>query len=367
VHAGKVPAWKARRIAEATIHADLSPEAARFVDQQCAAYAHRLGTAAIDRLVDEAIARFHPERAGAERRRGQDARHVTVHDDQVSFAGTVRVEAELDLADGLDFRDAVSRGARLLEQLGSEDSVDARRAKSVGDMARTQLSLDLAHGPRTGPAAPTSGGPGDAVATHDNDPRHREDTPVTTPAGLPAAREVVLNVHLTGADSFDPIAHVENGRHLTLIDQVKAWCADSHTRVTVRPVIDLNEDHRAPGYAIPDRLRDRVILRDRTCVYPRCTRSARACDLDHIEPYDHAHPESGGRTATDNLAPLCRRHHRLKTHGGWRYAMLAAGAFLWTSPHGYLFLRDRDGGTTLLGRAPDARPTAPVAPDPPEQ
>jgi hypothetical protein len=363
VHAGRVPAWKARRIAEATIHADLSPEAARFVDQQCAAHAHRLGTAAIDRLVDEAIARFHPERAEAERRRGEDARHVTIHDDQLYFAGTVRVEAELDLADGLDFRDAVSRGANLLEELGSEDSVDARRAKAVGDMARTQLSLDLAHGPRTGPAAPTD----DTAATHDNDPRHREDSPVTTPADLPAAREVVLHVHLTAADngteSFDPIAHVETGRHLTLVDQVKEWCADTHTRVTVRPVIDLNEHLRAPGYAIPDRLREQVILRDRTCVYPRCTRSARACDLDHIEPYDHAHPESGGQTATHNLAPLCRRHHRLKTHGRWRYTALAPGSYLWTSPHGYLFLRDREGGTTLLGRAP----TAPADPDPPDQ
>lgn len=355
VHAGSVPAWKARRIAEATIHADLSPEAACFVDRQCAPYAAKLGTAAIDRLVDEAIARFHPERAEAERRRGEDARHVTIHDDQVSFAGTVRVEAELDLADGLDFRDAVSRGAKLLEQLGSEEAVDARRAKAVGDMARTQLALDLAHGPCTGPA----------VATHDNDARHRGDSPVVTPSHLPAARKIVLHVHLTGAatGTFDPIVHVDNGRHLTLIDQIRAWCADSHTRVTVRPVIDLNQDFHAHGYAIPDRLREQVILRDRTCVHPRCTRPARACDIDHIEPFDHAHPESGGQTTTHNLAPLCRRHHRLKTHGGWRYAMLANGVYLWTSPHGYLFLRDHNGGTTLLGRAPSAS----ADPDPPDE
>jgi hypothetical protein len=36
-----------------------------LVDQQAAPFAHRMGAAAVDRLVDEVIARFHPERAAA--------------------------------------------------------------------------------------------------------------------------------------------------------------------------------------------------------------------------------------------------------------------------------------------------------------
>ena len=163
----------------------------------------------------------------------------------------------------------------------------------------------------------------------------------TSPPVLPAAREVVLYVHLADAalharglvpGSLDRIAKIENGHHLALLDQIKAWCADSHTRVTVKPVIDLNERIWVPGYDIPDRLREQVVVRDETCVFPRCTRSARRCDIDHVIPYDHTDPAAGGQTASDNLAPLCRRHHRLKTHGRWRYRMTSLGVFEWTSP-----------------------------------
>jgi hypothetical protein len=40
---------------------------------------------------------------------------------------------------------------------------------------------------------------------------------------------------------------------------------------------------------------------------------------------------------------LCRRHHRLKTHGGWTYTTLEPGTYLWRSPHGYQYLRDHTG------------------------
>ena len=32
-----------------------------------------------------------------------------------------------------------------------------------------------------------------------------------------------------------------------LLDQVKGWCGDSRTKVTVKPVIDLNADLVDPG------------------------------------------------------------------------------------------------------------------------
>ena len=86
---------------------------------------------------------------------------------------------------------------------------------------------------------------------------------------------------------FGPTGQMENGQRLFLLDQIQSWCADSRTKVTIKPVIDLNELLTAPGYAIPDRIREQVILRDRTCVFPHCTRPARGCDLDHIEPFDH--------------------------------------------------------------------------------
>ena len=50
------------------------------------------------------------------------------------------------------------------------------------------------------------------------------------------------------------------------------------------------------------------------------------------------------KTSSENLGPLCRRHHRLKTfHSGWSYTQLDPGTYLWRSPHGYHYLRDQDG------------------------
>src|SRR4029079_367345 len=53
VEAGDLPAWRARRIARATIA--LSPAAAGFVDAQVAGFAHRIRPSGVDRLVEEAI------------------------------------------------------------------------------------------------------------------------------------------------------------------------------------------------------------------------------------------------------------------------------------------------------------------------
>lgn len=60
----------------------------------------------------------------------------------------------------------------------------------------------------------------------------------------------------------------------------------------------------------PERLRDAVIFRDGVCQSPGCTSPAERTDLDHQIPH-----ESGGPTNADNVWALCRRHHRMKSHG----------------------------------------------------
>ena len=113
------------------------------------------------------------------------------------------------------------------------------------------------------------------------------------------------------------LARVENQHRIVTADQIRTWCANPDTEVIVKPVIDLNEHIHVEGYEVPDRLRDQTTLRDHTCVFPWCTRSARKTDADHVIPY-----ADGGTTSSDNIAPLCRRHHRLKTHSAWTYTML---------------------------------------------
>ena len=143
---------------------------------------------------------------------------------------------------------------------------------------------------------------------------------------------------ITGTSGSLELARVENQRRILTADQIRTWCANPDTEVIVKPVIDLNEHIHVEGYEVPDRLREQVTLRDHTCVFPWCTRSARKTDADHVIPY-----AEGGTTSSDNIAPLCRRHHRLKTHSAWTYTMLEPGSFLWSSPHGYQFLRDHHG------------------------
>ncbi|MBB5831460.1 HNH endonuclease signature motif containing protein [Brachybacterium aquaticum] len=57
-------------------------------------------------------------------------------------------------------------------------------------------------------------------------------------------------------------------------------------------------------------------LRNATCAVPGCTRPISwASEADHIEEYDHGHPERGGLTEIENLHLLCWQHHRAKTAG----------------------------------------------------
>ena len=53
------------------------------------------------------------------------------------------MHGELDLADALDLEQAVAGLAAQLKVLGSEDSLNVRRAAAVGELARHQLALDL--------------------------------------------------------------------------------------------------------------------------------------------------------------------------------------------------------------------------------
>jgi hypothetical protein len=366
VHAGQVSAWRARAVADTTIHSSpaLTAEAAGFVDAQVAAVAGRIGQAQLDRLVAETIKRYDlavadPTQDPEDGYLAVDPRHVTVNTDDVHYAGTLRIEAEVDIADALDLDRAVAHHAATQKALGSQLPLDARRAKALGDLARTQTALDLASQDR---GVEDDGF--EARGVHPEEPRDEASRRARTSTtdisehtdDLPAARQVIIHAHFDASVVgeqivFGPTGRMENGQRLVLLDQVRSWCADTRTEVTIKPVIDLNAQLAAQGYKIPAPIRERVILRDRTCVHPWCTRPARACDVDHIIEYDHDAEAEGrpqpGPTQTDNLACLCRFHHRVKTHSAWRYAMVEPGVFEWTSPHGHRYRRDHTGTTAL--------------------
>jgi hypothetical protein len=335
---GDLPAWRARRIAAETLA--LSEDAAAFVDTHVAHVAHKIRLAQLDRLVEEAIGRFMPEEVERRRRDAAEGRSFTIDQQQISFQGTSKVYGELDLADALDLDAAVSAGAEQLKALGSTDSLDVRRAAAAGQLARRQLALDLNTDTQTGAgtvAEESDDGHLDPLARRQAGPARRATR---------KPRQVVLYLHLADAALTNHgIGRLENTRSMVTVEQIRIWCGNPDTQVTIKPVIDLNDHLHVDAYEVPDRMAEAATLIDHTCVFPWCTRPARGCapdehdaDCDHIDPYD-----SGGPTCSCNIAPLCRRHHRWKTHSAWSYTPLERGTYLWTSPHGYQYLRNHQG------------------------
>ncbi|MEO5652545.1 MAG: hypothetical protein ABIN79_13320, partial [Marmoricola sp.] len=308
-------AWRARLIARET--RDLGLEAARFADRLISAVPDKIGAVNAARLVQEARLYFDPDRAIADEDAALAKRGVWSRPG-VAGPATTEMWMTLETPDAELFDQSLSRIASDLRELGDKDSLDVRRARAVGVLADPQYALDLMSG-REG-ATPTPGRGGIAN----------------------------LFVHLTPED-LQP-DHAEGGTGAVTIEKLGAattklltdWLrslTDTGGKVILRPVIDLAARSAVDRHDPPAVMREQVVLRDAHCVFPGCHRDSRSCDLDHIEPYVHA-DDGGppGQTHPSNLAPLCRHHHRVKTHTGWDYQRLDDGAYSWTAPTGHQYV-----------------------------
>ena len=73
-------------------------------------------------------------------------------------------------------------------------------------------------------------------------------------------------------------------------------------------VLDVGRTHRL----VTPALWVALVLRDRHCTFPACTRPPVMCHAHHI-----VHWADGGTTSLDNLALLCGHHHRVIHHCPW--------------------------------------------------
>jgi len=117
----------------------------------------------------------------------------------------------------------------------------------------------------------------------------------------------------------------------TAVAEDLAASAPSFVRLLTHPETGTILSVGRSSYAVPADLRRLVQLRDVRCRFPGCERGADRCDIDHTRSWEH-----GGQTSHDNLACLCRAHHRLKHQTSWQVSRPpGAGAELvWTSPLG---------------------------------
>ncbi len=161
----------------------------------------------------------------------------------------------------------------------------------------------------------------------------------------PLAPKIVLHVHLHEAalHTGTGVARVEGFGPVTLgkLAELLRGCA-----IKVQPVKDLSSRVRYTAYEHPESLRDQVHLVTGGDYWPWATSTSRAVDLDHPIPYDHG---TDGRqpppdqTGPHNCGPLGRRHHRWKTHAGYRSRQCGEGRYVWLTPHGLGFLIDHTG------------------------
>lgn len=307
---GSLLAWRARRIADLTRHLDA--EVVAWVDKQVGPHAHKMGPVQLERAVTQAAALFEPDLAAAiAESDAVEHRSVTITTHQTTpFVGVGAeqgqavlalgyVDAVLDAADALDLEQAIAAIAHgLLDQdCYADASLDVRRAAALGVLGRAYNSGSL------------DGVPG-------------------------TARVVELVIHTDTRElAGTGLVSLGNTRGLASIERLEQWATTVGTVVRPIIVVDLADDIEAAGYVPTARQRRQAALIHQKCSFPYCQARAEHCDLDHRAAY-----ADGGPTSSQNLTPLCRQHHRMKTHHGWRYHRIRAGVYRWRSPHGYEYV-----------------------------
>jgi hypothetical protein len=319
----ELPAWRAQRLARAT--SDLSRPAALHVDRELAPVLGSAGAVTIDRAIAEARARYEPEELDDAEHRARAnwdvrLRHAPADLPHGGWAGTSWLDATGDTLDLTRFHDLVCAVAEQLKQDGDTDDLAIRKAKAIGVITDQATRSDSDTGSRRR----------DKIrlylhlASDDLDPSPDDGH----------ARDDDDGVRVGTAERLGPAT----------LDKIRSWLEGTHTTLT--PVLDLARTDAVDRHDPPEWMRELVILRDRRCRFPWCTRDARHCDLDHVIAYDENGPPD--QTRPENLAPLCRRHHRGKTSGRWRYRRNRDGTYTWHSPTGRTYLVT-DSATSTIG------------------
>ncbi|WP_235734815.1 HNH endonuclease signature motif containing protein [Nocardioides alcanivorans] len=382
VEALAVPGWNARRVALLT--RKLSYAAARWFDDHLAATG-LTGWPTIEKWLAMAIAKFHPELIkDPTAPKGKADWGVWLHHPHAGHeegaggvAGTSELQAVGDSLDLTRFMDLLSAEAETMRRLGDTDTVNQRRAKAIGRLTDdtdqpaltyTTLIDDDSSTDDSSTDGTDAGSASSAVAAAGGEPvlgnpvlgnpvlgepviGVKPGRLVTAPGPFGRRRGLRVMAHVNLADllalGLDPhelgldgdgIASTDRlGQVLTT--QLRDWITRHGSLASVTPVVDVNRTDAVDRHDPPEWMDTLVRLRDPHCVYPNCERSSWDADLDHIDPY--LPPGEGGppgQTRPENLAPLCRRHHLMKTHGHWRYRRTRDGTYIWTSQHGRTWL-----------------------------
>ena len=371
--AGRVRVWQATELASIT--GDLGFEQACGLDEELAPLLDTMAYPRVRALAKARVLDLLRVAAQSERERAMARRRVEFSE---PVLGTTDVSGALEAGDALRLDSQLNRLATILGKAGVEGSRDVRRAQALALLANPARALQLMQASLTDQLPEL-----DAQCQALGQPGHACGTITVEPDLLLPTAHVV--VHLTDESLRTGEGLVRSARLGPLLT---GWLGDlvGHSRINVRPVLDPTQLVPTDAYECPPRMREWVELRNPHEPFPfskRLTSSGdstrRSPDLDHTIPWEPTPrsdsptstpwetsrhrwidqlagdappgpagddpppdvdppPQPPGQTRPDNLAPLSRKVHRAKTHGGWKLTQPHPGTFLWTSPLGFGYL-----------------------------
>ncbi len=301
---GEISAAHATVIAKETataIRNGLSEDAVFRVEQTALAHAEFHTPGQVATKVKTTIAKLAPEEFEEIVDRARDSRRVSCYPEADGMATVVAI---LPAEDAQTVMKSIE--AYILKR-NQEDEVDAEWSMLSADMKRADALTFIAS---------------QALASMADDVRpHRRPITISVAIDLPTLLGLAENPGQLAGYGAIPASVA---RKLAADGTWQRFVSDP----TTGNLLDFGREKYIP----PQELVDYLLARDRTCRFPGCRRSGQLADIDHAHSW-----ESGGETNPANLGLLCRRHHRMKTHGGWKLMSNADGSCTWESPVGKQF------------------------------
>lgn len=290
---------------------DISPANAKTVSDLASTLPH--AAAAVHARFDDAVAglavRLSPPRFRARARVIReklvaDASTDTTEERDQAERAFRRVYVEPDL-DGMAWLHAYLPADTAIMAMGRIDEVALDRARDAGDTSTmAQLRADVL---------------GEILLGGDGAPR----VGVTVGLLVPVLTLLGLDDQPASLEGYGPI-DAATARRLTAT-------APSFYRILTHPITGTILDIDKTTLRVPADMRRWLQLRDETCIFPGCGKRSRFCELDHT-----VDRQFGGVTKVNNLAHLCKKHHREKHHTRWTLQHLPNGSIQWTSPTGHV-------------------------------
>jgi hypothetical protein len=339
--AGDLDLPRAQAIADATRR--ITPELAQAIEDELLPEAISLNPAQLRRAAAKAVQRADP--AGAEQRH-QDRRLDRCVEIVPATEGMAELYACLPAEDATRIKVRLDAYAKAQPKTDHR-TMDQRRADILTDLLLTRAAGTInavVHVTAPTTMLTTAARAGLTPTGKAGSVPGAADTPTAAPAGgvgrggrvrgggtgQPRTSRTHTTTRAEATPTASDLAGVAElaGYGVITDSQVRALAAHDATwrRLLTDPHSGMLTDYGRQTYTPPAALADFVRARDQYCVFPGCNVPATKCDLDHRVPFPT------GATSADNLAAICRHHHRMKHRAGWTVRRRTDGAHIWISP-----------------------------------